>query len=54
MVIEEEKQEVIEPVEYEALSVEIDPRLENQDLKFLMKHKIFQQLAGQQRKFIKQ
>ena len=54
MVIEEEKQEAIEPIDYEALSVEVDPRLEKQELKFLMKHKIYQQLAGQQRKFTKQ
>ena len=46
MVIEEEKQEVIEPIEYEKLRVEVNPRLEKQDLKFLMKHKIYQQLAG--------
>ena len=54
MVIEEEKQEAIEPIDYEELTVEVDPRLEKQDLRFLMKHKIFQQLVGQQRKFVKQ
>ena len=51
--IEEEKQ-VLESLEDEILMIKLDPRLENQELKFLMKHRIVQKLTSKRNKFIEQ